>query len=137
MIAQKGKGKTISSKAVDKSGEKDYDNTTQYSRRVNEDGREEDGTEHGDDGSKDVHERVRSGSGVGGRVSYSDDAGGVRELSEIVGRGEIEQAVGKENIQSIREQLTKLYDGVNDGIANGVAIENGDTIYIIDSGKDN
>lgn len=47
------------------------------------------------------------------------------------------EAVGKENIQSIREQLTKLYDGVNDGIANGVAIENGDTIYIIDSGKDN
>lgn len=79
-IAQKGKGKTISVKAVDKKDEKDYDNTTQYSRRVDEDGREEDRTENGSEGNAIVtlHRRTR------GSLSVRIDDGRVRELREIV-----------------------------------------------------
>ena len=96
-------------------------------------------------------------SGRRGIVSVFDDGGRTRRISEIVrdretirkidGFAEKIYITAKNGTQEalrwhaknedIREQLTKLYDGVNDGIANGVAIENGDTIYIIDSGKDN
>ncbi|MBQ9113915.1 MAG: hypothetical protein IJY05_03225 [Clostridia bacterium] len=45
--------------------------------------------------------------------------------------------IGTANVHVIREELKKLYDGVENGIADGVAIEHGNTIYIVDSGKDN
>jgi len=45
--------------------------------------------------------------------------------------------LGEDNIRSISNQLSKLYDGATDGIANGIAIENGETVFIVDSGKDN
>ena len=94
-IAQKGQGKTISTKSIDKKNEKDYDNTTQYSRRANEDGREEGGAENGSEGAKDVHKRERGRFGERGTVSYTDDFGRIRYLREVVGRGEIQQRIEK------------------------------------------
>lgn len=45
--------------------------------------------------------------------------------------------VGAYNIQVINDTLYKLYDGVENGIADGIAIENGNTIFVVDSGKEN
>ena len=44
--------------------------------------------------------------------------------------------IGSENIRHIRSELTRLYDG-EDGVADGIAIENGETVYIVDSGREN
>ena len=45
--------------------------------------------------------------------------------------------VGSDNIRAIRKKLNDLYQGVDDAVADGIAIENGDTVYVVDSGKDN
>ncbi|MBQ3063994.1 MAG: hypothetical protein IJC99_04250 [Clostridia bacterium] len=45
--------------------------------------------------------------------------------------------LGASNVAFIRRQLYKLYQGVENGIANSVAIENGNTVYIVDSGCEN
>ena len=45
--------------------------------------------------------------------------------------------VGKANMDYINRQLVNLYRGVSDGIADGIAIENGNMVYIVDSGKAN
>lgn len=44
--------------------------------------------------------------------------------------------VGQNNVDFINRELRKLYYGIKDGIADGIAIANGDTVFIIDSGKD-
>ena len=44
--------------------------------------------------------------------------------------------VGSDNIRTIRKKLNDLYQGIDDAVADGIAIENGDTIYVVDSGKD-
>jgi hypothetical protein len=40
-------------------------------------------------------------------------------------------------MEYIRHQLMKLYSGVSDGIADGIPIEQGNKVYIVDSGRDN
>ena len=45
--------------------------------------------------------------------------------------------VGAENMDYINRQLRNLYRGISDGIADGIAIENGNVVYIVDSGRDN
>lgn len=47
------------------------------------------------------------------------------------------EKVGEDNIRHIRQELNKLYEGVEDGIADGVAIEKNNTVYVVDSGKEN
>lgn len=48
-----------------------------------------------------------------------------------------ESKVGQANMEYIRHQLYSLYSGISDGIADGIAIANGKTVFIVDSGKDN
>ena len=48
-----------------------------------------------------------------------------------------ESKVGQANMEYIRHQLYSLYSGIPDGIADGIAIANGKTVFIVDSGKDN
>ena len=45
--------------------------------------------------------------------------------------------VGIDNVNSIRNELNKIYNNVKDGIADGIAIEKGENVYVIDTGKDN
>ena len=45
--------------------------------------------------------------------------------------------LGAGNVAAIRQQLYELYRGVGNSVANSVAIENGNTVYIVDSGKEN
>lgn len=45
--------------------------------------------------------------------------------------------IGNENIRAIRRKLFDIYQGIDDAIADGIAIENDNTIYVVDSGKDN
>lgn len=45
--------------------------------------------------------------------------------------------IGNENIRAIRRKLSDIYQGIDDAIADGIAIENDNTIYVVDSGKDN
>ena len=45
--------------------------------------------------------------------------------------------VGAENMDYINRQLRNLYRGISDGISDGIAIENGNVVYIVDSGRDN
>ena len=45
--------------------------------------------------------------------------------------------VGASNMEYIRSQLRNLYRGVSDGIADGIAIGDGNTVYIVDSGREN
>jgi len=44
--------------------------------------------------------------------------------------------VGNENVSQIRRELSKIYSGFDDCVADGVAIERGHTIFIVDSGKE-
>ncbi len=45
--------------------------------------------------------------------------------------------VGAANMDYIKRQLTNLYSGLSDGIADGIAVENGNLVYIVDSGREN
>lgn len=45
--------------------------------------------------------------------------------------------IGEDNIRVINQTLYKLYDGVESAIADEIAIENGNTIFVVDSGKEN
>lgn len=45
--------------------------------------------------------------------------------------------VGTEHINHINNELAKLYRGVTDGIADGIAIANGNKVFVVDSGKEN
>ena len=45
--------------------------------------------------------------------------------------------VGNDNIDAIRQSLTNIYGNLDNCVADGIAIENGNTIYVVDSGKEN
>ncbi|MGN0796831.1 MAG: hypothetical protein ACI4M5_01340 [Christensenellales bacterium] len=45
--------------------------------------------------------------------------------------------IGQDNVRFIKKELSRLYEGIEDSVADGIAIEKGKTIYIIDSAKDN
>ena len=45
--------------------------------------------------------------------------------------------IGAEDISYVREKLNELYSGIDDGVADGIAVEKGTTVYIVDSGKEN
>lgn len=48
-----------------------------------------------------------------------------------------ENKIGKPNMDYIYHQLLKLYSGISDGIADGIAIEKGNKVYSVDSGREN
>ena len=45
--------------------------------------------------------------------------------------------IGAENVSYVREKLNELYSEIDNAVADGIAIEKGTTVYIVDSGKDN
>ncbi len=45
--------------------------------------------------------------------------------------------VGEKTVKAIRNRLSDLYQDVESAVADGIAIESGNTVYIVDSGKDN
>jgi hypothetical protein len=45
--------------------------------------------------------------------------------------------LGVRVVSHIRQELQKLYFGIDDGIANGIAVEYGNKVYITDSGNEN
>lgn len=45
--------------------------------------------------------------------------------------------IGAENVSYVREKLNSLYSEIDNAVADGIAIEKGTTVYIVDSGKDN
>lgn len=65
-------------------------------------------------------------------IQYNDNAQFSRKRVEYISYAKI----GKENIDFIKGELGRLYRGIDNGIADGVAIENGRTVYIVDSGKE-
>lgn len=66
-------------------------------------------------------------------IQYNDNAQFSRKRVEYISYAKI----GKENIDFIRGELGKLYHGIDNGIADGVAFENGKTVFVVDSGKEN
>lgn len=44
--------------------------------------------------------------------------------------------IGKDNIEVIRRKLQTIYSGVDNAVADSIAIEVGTTVYIVDSGKE-
>jgi len=44
--------------------------------------------------------------------------------------------VGEDNIRAIRRELYSLFDGIDDAIANNIAIDIDSTIYVVDAGMD-
>ncbi len=48
----------------------------------------------------------------------------------------INKSIDEFTLRDINNKLYKIYEGVDDCIADGIAIENGRTLYIVDSGKD-
>ncbi len=44
--------------------------------------------------------------------------------------------IGKANIEAIRKKLQNIYAGVGNAVADGIGIEVGTTVFIVDSGKD-
>ena len=45
--------------------------------------------------------------------------------------------VGKDNREYLYHKLINIYSGISDGYADGIAISNGKTVFIVDSGRDN
>ena len=45
--------------------------------------------------------------------------------------------IGKANVEVIRRKLLSIYAGTDNTIADGIAIEHGKKIYVVDSGKEN
>ena len=45
--------------------------------------------------------------------------------------------IGVENVRSIRSEINNLYSGIDNGVADGIALVREKTIYILDTGKDN
>ncbi|MBQ8178314.1 MAG: hypothetical protein IJ033_03880 [Clostridia bacterium] len=45
--------------------------------------------------------------------------------------------IGEENVRFVQRELYKLYQGHDNCVADGIAIENGNIVYIVDSGKEN
>ncbi|HHX81049.1 MAG TPA: hypothetical protein GX692_08300, partial [Acholeplasmataceae bacterium] len=66
------------------------------------------------------------------KIQYNENAQFSRKRVKYISYAKI----GKENIDFIRGELGKLYHGIDNGIADGVAFENGKTVYIVDSGKE-
>lgn len=44
--------------------------------------------------------------------------------------------VGNENVSQIRRELSNIYSKYNDCVADGIAIENGNKVFVVDSSKD-
>lgn len=45
--------------------------------------------------------------------------------------------IGDENVSAIRQSLRNIYGNFDNCVADGIAIEKGNTIYVVDSGKEN
>lgn len=45
--------------------------------------------------------------------------------------------IGKANVEVIRRKLLSIYAGTDNTVADGIAIEHGNKIYVVDSGKEN
>ncbi len=69
----------------------------------------------------------------GAEVEYNNDEVQYAKKARYISYDKI----GLTNIAFLRNELRKLYSGVGDGIADDIAIAHGNTIYIVDSGKDN
>lgn len=88
----------------------------------------------------EVQKAVSEGKANQTRGSPEAEGKASRELKKK--KGKIvkylpESKVGQANMEYIRHQLYSLYSGISDGIADGIAIANGKTVFIVDSGKDN
>ena len=46
-------------------------------------------------------------------------------------------AIGKNQVENVRTKLKQLYSDIESGVATEIAIESGNTVYIVDSGKEN
>ena len=45
--------------------------------------------------------------------------------------------IGKSQVENVRSKLKQLYSDIDSGVATEIAIEDGNTVYIVDSGKEN
>ena len=45
--------------------------------------------------------------------------------------------IGNNNVEEVRRKVIDLYKGLSSGVADGIAISVGSTVYIVDTGKDN
>lgn len=96
-----------------------------------------------------AHDELTRMNEKNAQVSEENGGQGVDESREVrYNGGEVKKsakivkyipysAVGQNHIDAIRRQLIRLYEGIESGVADGVAIENGDAILVVDSGKEN
>ncbi len=90
--------------------------------------------------ASDGKRNTQKGNGDSQRVKYSlENQYNIDKIqySRNVAKYITYSKVGADNIRFIRSQLSKLYEGVGDSVADGIAIERDNTIYIVDSGKEN
>ncbi len=78
---------------------------------------------------------------VGGQnsIHYSidkEDKNGYNKSTRRVVKYIPYSRVGNDNIRAIKQSLYKLFEGYDNCIADGITIENGENVYIVDSGKD-
>ena len=88
---------------------------------------------------KELSVNTRESAHNEGRISDNDGDRGIRGLKYSLKTAKYipYDKVGSDNIRAIRKKLNDLYQGIDDTVADGIAIENGDTIYVVDSGNDN
>ncbi len=65
---------------------------------------------------------------------YNKNAPEVQKYSAKIADYYSYSDIGEENVWLIRNELYKLYEGISDGVVDGIAIERGATFYIVYSG---
>ena len=78
-----------------------------------------------ENGGEGVHEQQKSEYNEG--VKYSQKINKYLSYSQI----------GNHNVAIIKRQLSKLYSGIEGGVADNIAIEIDNTVYVVDTGNQN
>lgn len=71
-----------------------------------------------------------------GEMQYNENVSPVQESRKTVKYISYNK-IGNDNVRLIRSRLNQIYEGAGDSVADGIAIENGNIVYIVDSGKEN
>ncbi len=91
------------------------------------------------DGEANLPEGARAAININPLFTNSTQSGTIKKNTKR--RKQVEyipkNTLGGNVIVSIRTQLNSIYSGVKNGVATEIAIEHGDSLYIVDSGKEN
>ena len=86
---------------------------------------------------KDIKQSVSETKGEANKTRGAPEGKASRDTVGKVAKYLPDSKVGKANREYLYHQLINLYSGISDGYADGIAIANGKTVFVVDSGRDN